>query len=170
MADLITHIIKSYLYERQEPKEGILDGKLYVCMGILQISKNVSISKSIFPVYVMITKHRGNRNNIYYKVLINRDSDGKMILIGPDKSSCEAHYFTKPSGAIHLLTTLLSGNNGRHFTFIIEGSCIGNYVITFEDNNQISFDPRVHVFLQNILSHYEYTDFLSHQYYSKSRK
>ena len=167
MSDLVLDIIKSFLYERQETENGRLDGTFYVCRGLLNISKDTKISKSIFPTYFIMERHKDKFRDVYYKVYINKDSEGSINLISPNKDNCECHYFTKPIGAIHLLTTILSQSRFRQFTFIIEGSCIGNYVITFEDDNNIMFDPRVHVFLQNILGHYEYTDLVRHQYYNK---
>ena len=65
MADLILHNIKSFLYERQSPDTGRLDGTLHMCKGYLTIGKDVKIYKSIYPTYILMERYRGSKNKIY---------------------------------------------------------------------------------------------------------
>jgi hypothetical protein len=170
--DDISYLIKNFLYERQEPYNGRLDGTLYICKGILHIYPDTKIYKSIYPIFMIIEKYRGIKNKIYYKMYINKNNEQQYDLINlKNKENCEVHFFTKPQGAlINIFNLMQTKNDVDNFTFIIEGSKISN-IIAFVSNINFNISQTdflyLNTILNNILTHYEYIDFESHQYYSK---
>jgi hypothetical protein len=163
MADDILYLVKKYLYERQEPDEGKLDGTLHLCNG--SINSTVILHKSIFPTWLKIERHRGSRNRIYYKTYVNKDSYGIPIVL--NKKSQEIHYFTNPIGAVNLITSILQSIPDQNFTILIEGENIANYVIYFSNENYQQVEARLYQQVHSILTHFSYIDFEHHQYYNK---
>jgi len=166
MADLISAIIKSYLHERQIHETGRLDGTLHFCKGLLDIAPTHKIGKSIYPTYIIMEKHRGLNQQIFYKVYINK-IDGKYKLIY-DKNECNHFFFKEPIGAINLYYTVIQQQKELHindFTFVLEGSSIENYVVKLASINN-SF-MMMQVLLQNMLEQFRYTDFEHHQYFNR---
>ena len=162
--------IKDFLYERQEPKDGRLDGTLYLLKGQRTIPKGVKVHKSIYPTWMRIERHRGRKNKIFYKTFINKDEEGEIQLLNK-RNKQEIHFFTKPLGAIHICSRIFSANPNEWFTFIIEGECIANYVIQIDSRMNNQFDriikeSGIQNRVQNILRHFEYIDFEHHQYYN----
>jgi len=164
MSDIILDAIKDFLYERQRPKKGRLDGTLYVCKGHLNIKENTVINKSIFPYYIIIEKYRGIDEEIYYTLYKN--SDNSLIR---NKTNCESHFYKKPIGALNCIIALLQSLNEHLFTLIIQGNCMSNYIVRV-DITELEFVEGffyLNMILTNILNQYEYTDFKHHQYFNK---
>jgi hypothetical protein len=108
MSDIILDSLKSFLYERQAPEEGILDGTFRLIKGRANINENTNIYKSIFPTYFLMERWRGFKNRIYYKCyFIKKGSNFELI---KKKDDCENHYFKKPIGSIHILASILQSN------------------------------------------------------------
>jgi hypothetical protein len=166
MSDLILHNIKSFLYERQAPDIGRLDGTLHMCKGELNINKEIKIYKSIYPTYILMERYRGSKNKIYYKVYVNQDLEGNINLIRK-KEDANIHYFIKPIGAIHIFSSVLQRVPDSYFTIIIEGNSIHNYFIKLNNMNYSVIETHLQITLQNILYHFEYVDFENHQRFNR---
>ena len=54
MADLILDAIKTFLYERQEPEEGQLDGTFYMFKGLITVKENIKFLR----YKIKLLKHR----------------------------------------------------------------------------------------------------------------
>lgn len=165
MADLITSIIKSYLHERQIHEKGKLDGTLHFCKGLLEIGPKHKISKSIYPTYIIMEKHRGLNQRVFYKVFTNKVNDKYQLI--KNKNDCSYHFFKEPIGAINLYYTVIQQQQLEgieRFTLVLEGSSIDNYVIKLDFLNDNFL--MMQILLQNILEQYRYTDFEHHQYFN----
>jgi hypothetical protein len=165
--DDLRYLIKGFLYERQPPEEGQLDGTLYVCKGIINVYDDTKISKSIYPVYLIIERHRGRNNQIYYKLYSNTDKTTNGLINQKLKETYTIQYFIKPIGAINLIMGALQSENNSDFTIIIEGSSISSTIAHF---NNFDFDERLaqtNMYVQNMLIQFENIDFTHHQYYNK---
>jgi hypothetical protein len=180
-SDIFLYTIKTFLYERQEPDKGRLDGTLYFCKGRVNIGPQTIIDKSILPCYVIMERYRGLNNKIYYKLYVNREQKIENDILTTnikllnnvdldqdlDLDQYEQHYYIKPIGAIHLYTQIMQLTEPQYFTFILQGSNISNYIISLNNLNYAITEPNIQIILQNVLYQYEYTDFMHHQYFSK---
>jgi hypothetical protein len=158
MSDLVLDAIKSFLYERQEPEEGLLDGRFYMFKGHILMKPGINFHKSIYPTYLIIERHRGPKNRIYYKVFVNK-TENEVLLIR-DKKKCEHQFFKKPMGAIFLIQNILRKIPNDNFSFIIEGNSFAPVIVHLDrmyDNYTI---------IQDALVYYENIDFEVHQLYN----
>jgi hypothetical protein len=173
MADLISDIVKDFLYERQEDKHGRLDGTLYFCKGHINIRKNTKIDKSIFPTYIIMERHRSPDNRIFYKTFVNIHDSGNEFIAPTesynilkikrnDNNKC---FFTGPLGALHLYTSILQNIPNHEFTFILDSNSDGTHVTHLNNFNYMEVEAHLQITIQNILQQFQYTDFMSSQRY-----
>lgn len=177
MSDIILHSIKSFLYEKQKPERGRLDGTLYLFKGNININKNTKIHKSIFPTLAILERHRGPSDNkscpsdnkscpsgITYKLFINKNPENGNITLIKKKEDCLNYYFKEPEGAIHILFSIIQ-TRAMEFTLAIEGENIPHCVIHMNSFNYEIIEGHLRIQLMNILTHFRCIDFESHQLY-----
>jgi len=159
MSDVVLHAIKTFLYERQSPEEGILDGKLYMFKGHVNMNSTVKFHKSIYPTYLIMERFRGPNDRVYYKVFVHKN-DANIDLVQASRKNCEVHYFKKPIGAIFLIYNIITKLATENFSFIIEGSSFANLIIHY--NRNLGFDYNRHL-VNDVLTYFENIDFEMHQ-------
>ena len=161
MSDIILDALKQFLYERQLGQKGKLDGSLYFCKG--NINDSIKPSKSILPCYMIMERWQGFDNKIYYKCYVQPDENGSFKII-KKKETCQLHFFKKPIGSILLLIDIISNVDKQTLTFITDGNSIKPYFTKFNTENFNTV--AIQIFIQNILSHFEFVDFKHHQYFN----
>jgi len=172
MSDVVLHAIKNFLYERQQPDEGLLDGTFYLFKGFVNIDDKIKFYKSLFPTYLIIERHRRKyeelvndniicRFEIFYVVYVSKINFG---FISKTRTNCERHYFKSPEGAIFQIMNIIQKSNQNLFTAMIVGNSIGPVIVHIDRTIE-----RIGIqnLINNILVYFHNVHFEIHQLYNE---